>query len=143
MPIAILEKKGKLSQKEYSMLKEHSYKTAEILSVVTELGDIASWAANHHERLDGSGYPFHLNSSYLDIPSRIVTVADYFTALTEARPYRAPLSMAKALSILDDEAAGCFIDKDIVALLRQHQQVFYDIVMTVSAEKHAVRLRNR
>lgn len=128
VPITILEKTGPLSRKEYSMLKEHSYKTAEILSVVSELGDIAAWAANHHERLDGSGYPYHLNRIYLDIPSRIVAVADFFTALTELRPYRGPLSLPAALAIMDEAVASGSIDGEIVALLHRHHDAFENIV---------------
>jgi putative nucleotidyltransferase with HDIG domain len=128
VPISLLEKKSALSRKEYSMLKEHSYKTAEILSVVAELGEIAAWAANHHERLDGSGYPYHLNRIYLDIPSRIVAVADFFTALTEVRPYRGPLSIQDALDIMDKAVEDGSIDGEIVALLHQHKEAFYTIV---------------
>ncbi len=138
VPISILEKKGTLSRKEYSMVKEHSYKTAEILSVVAELGEIATWAANHHERLDGSGYPYHLNRVYLDMPSRIVAVADFFTALTEVRPYRGALSIVQALSIMDSAVETGAIDKDIVALLHQHPEAFFRIVDQAREARRAV-----
>lgn len=62
--------------------------TGEILSAFSELGEIINWAANHHEKLDGSGYPLHLNQDYLQLPDRIIAIADIFTALTEDRPYR-------------------------------------------------------
>lgn len=128
IPVHLLEKKCALLKKEYSTLKEHSYKTAEMLSVIEELGDIATWAANHHERLDGSGYPYHLSRIYLDIPSRIVAVADFFTALTEARPYRGPLSIHEALVIMDNAVEDGSIDGEIVALLHQHNDAFCRIV---------------
>jgi HD-GYP domain len=98
-------------------MKQHSYKTLVMLHPITELGDIVSWAANHHERLDGSGYPFRLGAASLDIPSRILAVADVFTAMTENRPYRQGMQSAEALTILREEVANYRLDRDIVALL--------------------------
>ncbi|MEX3018397.1 HD domain-containing phosphohydrolase [Kluyvera sp. STS39-E] len=116
-PLNILEKKGKLENDEYAMMKQHSYKTLVMLNPIPELGNILHWAANHHERLDGSGYPFRLGAASLDIPSRILAVADVFTAMTENRPYRQGMQSEKALTILREEAAKYRLDRDIVALL--------------------------
>lgn len=116
-PLDILEKHGKLESSEYATMKQHSYKTLVMLHPITELGDIVSWAANHHERLDGSGYPFRLGAASLDIPSRILAVADVFTAMTENRPYRQGMQSAEALTILREEVANYRLDRDIVALL--------------------------
>lgn len=98
-------------------MKQHSYKTLVMLHPITELGSIVDWAANHHERLDGSGYPFRLGAASLDIPSRILAVADVFTAMTENRPYRRGMDSDKAMSILREEAANYRLDWDIVTLL--------------------------
>lgn len=116
-PLAILEKHGKLEDHEYARMKQHSYKTLVMLHPITELGSIVDWAANHHERLDGSGYPFRLGAASLDIPSRILAVADVFTAMTENRPYRRGMDSDKAMSILREEAANYRLDWDIVTLL--------------------------
>lgn len=67
IPIHILEKKGRLTASEYSLMRIHSYKTDEMLSQIEPLRNIKHWAANHHERLDGSGYPgdwWHTNLIY-------------------------------------------------------------------------------
>lgn len=115
----ILEKKGQLEQSEFDRIKQHCVKTLELLTSVDELGDIARWAANHHERLDGSGYPLQLSASSLDIPSRIIAVADVFTALTEDRPYRAGMSAPDALMVILRDAKNNRLDKVIVAMLEQ------------------------
>lgn len=116
-PLSILEKNGKLESDEYAMMKQHSYKTLVMLNPIPELGNIVHWAANHHERLDGSGYPFRLAAASLDMPSRILAVADVFTAMTENRPYREGMQSDKALTILREEAAKNKLDLEIVTLL--------------------------
>ncbi|TQI77790.1 HD domain-containing protein [Serratia fonticola] len=117
IPLNILEKCGKLEPDEYAQMKHHSYKTRVMLNPIEELGDIVHWAANHHERLDGSGYPFRLDAASLDIPSRIIAVADVFTAMTENRPYRQGMPVSEALEILQQEALNYRLDQDIVSLL--------------------------
>jgi len=121
IPRDILEKQGQLEPSEYTLMKQHSYKTLELLTSVDALGEIAHWAANHHERLDGSGYPFRLCAASLDIPSRIVAVADVFTALTENRPYRHRMSGAEALTIMECDAVNNRLDKEIVAVLAKNR----------------------
>ncbi|PWW09171.1 HD domain-containing phosphohydrolase [Mangrovibacter plantisponsor] len=117
IPLSILEKHGRLEAVEYARMKLHSYKTLVMLEQFEELGRIVSWAANHHERLDGSGYPFGLVAAELDIPSRILAVADVFTATTENRPYRRGMDTEKAIAILMEESANGRLDRDIVGLL--------------------------
>ncbi len=127
-PLSILEKHGKLEFDEYAMMKQHSYKTLVMLHPIPELGEIISWAANHHERLDGSGYPFKLGAASLDIPSRILAVADVFTALTENRPYRQGMQSDKALMILHEEMANYRLDRDIVSLLDHNIDIVKPLV---------------
>lgn len=129
IPLNILEKQGKLEPDEYAQMKRHSYKTLEMLHPIEELGEIVPWAARHHERLDGSGYPFRLGAASLDIPSRIIAVADVFTAMTENRPYRQGMSSEKALIILEEEAANFRLDRDIVDLLSHNIAVIRPLVM--------------
>ncbi|MCS5880724.1 HD domain-containing protein [Klebsiella variicola subsp. variicola] len=66
IPLSILEKEGELNEDELNPVREHSYMTGEILSDYSELGDIINWASNHHEKLDGSGYPLHLEKRSSD-----------------------------------------------------------------------------
>ena len=65
--------------------------------------DIASLAQQHHEKLDGSGYPFHLAHEQLSMESRILTAADVFTALMESRPYRQDLTLAEIQRQLEQD----------------------------------------
>ncbi len=95
VPNTILDKPGPLSVKELSVMHQHPLLSQQILSRVHAFGEIAALAGQHHEKLDGSGYPFHLAASQLSVESRILIVADIFSALMESRPYRQELSPAE------------------------------------------------
>jgi putative nucleotidyltransferase with HDIG domain len=97
----ILDKPGKLTDAEFAAIKTHPVHTLRILERAPCFAELAELAANHHEKLDGSGYPRSLGAEDLDLPMRILAVADVYEALTADRPYRAPLSVEQALSIID------------------------------------------
>jgi HD-GYP domain-containing protein (c-di-GMP phosphodiesterase class II) len=88
VPNSILNKPAKLTKDEFAVMRQHTYHTFSIIHTIGGLRQIAEWAAFHHERLDGSGYPFHYESSRIGTGSRIMAVADIFTAVAEDRPYR-------------------------------------------------------
>ncbi|MGB9608590.1 MAG: HD-GYP domain-containing protein, partial [bacterium] len=88
IPVELLEKQDKLDEEEFQLMKAHAFYTYEILSDIKGFETIREWAALHHERLDGSGYPFHLKGEDLSLGARIMAVADVFSALREKRPYR-------------------------------------------------------
>ncbi len=115
---SLIEKPGRLDTTELSRMKTHSYLTFEILSQIHGMSDIASWAASHHERLDGSGYPFHKSGDQLPLGARILCVADVFTALTEDRPYREGMGTERAMAILDEQVATGKLDGQVVSVLR-------------------------
>ena len=100
VPNAILNKPDKLTPEEFAVMRQHTYFTYMILNTIGGIGQIAEWAAFHHERLDGSGYPFHLDAKRLNMGSRIMAVADVFTALAEDRPYRKSMEKNALMSIL-------------------------------------------
>jgi HD-GYP domain-containing protein (c-di-GMP phosphodiesterase class II) len=75
--------------------------------------DITEWASNHHEKLDGSGYPFGLGESRLDFNSRILACVDIYQALTEDRPYRAAMRHGDAMRIMSDMAARHLIEPSV------------------------------
>ena len=81
------------------------------------LKDIRHWAAYHHEKLSGNGYPFHFDEHGLDTGDQILAVADIFSVITEERPYRAGMPREKASAILKEEAQGGNISDDLVTLL--------------------------
>ena len=121
IPNYILDKPDKLTADEFAIMRQHSYYTYTILTTIGGIQSIAEWAAFHHEHLDGSGYPFHLDGKNLSINSRIMAVADIFTALAEQRPYRQSLlSRDKILSILKDQVTRNWLDANIVDLLEKN-----------------------
>lgn len=100
----ILEKRGPLSPAEREEVQRHPRYTWEILSPVAAFRGFARMAALHHEKLDGSGYPWGLPGDELEPAARILCVADIFEALTADRPYRAGMTPAAALDILNRES---------------------------------------
>ncbi len=114
---AILEKPGKLDADEWAAVQTHASHTAAILGRVPAMRDYAMIAAAHHERLDGKGYPLGLDAACLARESRIITVADYFDALTADRPYRAAMPVDQALAMMARDV-GTAIDSDCFAALQ-------------------------
>ena len=116
VPDTILEKKGKLDENEINVIRKHTYYTYMILCKVRGLEHIAEWAAFHHERQDGNGYPFHIKREDSSKLSRIMAVADVTTALTEDRPYRAGMSKEQTIEVLSTMANTGGIDTGIVGI---------------------------
>ena len=117
VPNAILCKPGKLTADEYAVIRQHSYFTHRILSRVRGFEQIAEWAASHHERLDGSGYPERLVRQDLDLGAKIVAVADVATAVAERRPYRGPGDETTVLAALRDMSARKTLESPLVETL--------------------------
>lgn len=121
VPRRILEKPARLNDHEFNVIKGHSYETYNILKSLAGFDKIAIWAAFHHERLDGKGYPFHMASGDLPPEARIVAVADIYTALREDRPYRKGLARNQIMRILKRMTANGAIDGDCVSILEKSQ----------------------
>jgi len=122
VPPEILEKPGKLSDEEWDIMRSHTYYTYAVLDEVQGLEKVKIWGALHHERLDGSGYPFHHDGEEMTLGSRILAVADVFTAISEDRPYRKGMDKKKILELLKKMAVDGAIDADIVDLLEQNYE---------------------
>ena len=116
VPNSILEKNGKLDEHEMNVIRKHTYYTYMVLCKVKGLEQIAAWAAHHHERQDGNGYPFHIEQKDSFKLSRIMAVADVITALTEDRPYRAGMSKEQTIEVLSTMAKTGGIDTGIVGI---------------------------
>ncbi|MBP2650929.1 MAG: 33-cGAMP-specific phosphodieSPTERase 1 [Firmicutes bacterium] len=127
VPNAILEKPGKLTAYEYSLIKQHPYYTHRILNQIEGFDIIAEWAAYHHETPDGQGYPFRLNHNNLRLGSRIVAVADVFVALTEHRPYRQGLSFRQVQKIMGDMVNNNKLDGELVNQLWLNKNLLTEI----------------
>lgn len=132
VPNDILEKDGKLSRDEYSIIKQHTYYTYTILKQSDFPEEIAETAAFHHEKLNGKGYPFHRSSIDLSQEARLMAVADIYTAISEDRPYRDGMGKDDIIRIMTDMAGRNEIDKDILGVLIDN---FDDIKNSVAVEQ--------
>ena len=116
----VLEKPGKLNEDEFNEIRAHSYYTYHLLGGIPQFHVIREWAAYHHERVDGKGYPFHVAGDNLSLGSRIMAVADIFCALTENRPYRKGMEREQVIHILDGMVGSGALDFRVVAVMKQN-----------------------
>ncbi len=116
IPDRILAKEGPLTDEEYAIVKEHSSIGGKILESVALPESAQRAVENHHERIDGSGYPKGLSGDEIDIASRIVSVADVFDALLSDRPYRKSWTIEEACSHMHSKAGSEF-DEEVVRIL--------------------------
>lgn len=115
VPNSILEKPGPLTKDEFMIVQKHTYYTKIALERIPSFENITLWAALHHEKLNGTGYPEKLHEDELSFESRLMTVVDIYQALTEDRPYREKGTHQEAMVILNEMVRDGFIDKQIVA----------------------------
>ncbi|MEL1133884.1 HD domain-containing phosphohydrolase [Desulfitobacterium sp. THU1] len=118
VPKRILDKPGPLDPHEVEVIRTHTYYTYHLLAGAGFPRHVIQWAAFHHERLDGQGYPFGISEEKLDTGARLMTIADMFTALTEDRPYREALSAEKALEIIG-RGVGTTVDPNLMERARR------------------------
>ncbi len=121
VPNSILDKPGRLTPEEFALVQQHARLSQQILGRIERFSAIAQIAGQHHEKLDGSGYPDRLTAAELSLDSRLLTVADIYGALTEVRPYRDALPLEKVFSILRSEVPGK-LDADCVQALERAVQ---------------------
>ncbi len=108
VPNQILDKRGKLDAREWTLVTRHPKTSGSILQRVGAFRELASLAAEHHERLDGSGYPFALTAKQISIESRVIALADCYSAMAEDRPYRPGLDAQDILAEIGGEAGTKF-----------------------------------
>lgn len=113
IPTAILEKPGKLTDEEFQVIKSHAGFTWEVLSSIKGFEEICKWASYHHEKLDGTGYPFGKQGAQLDFNSRLLACLDIYQAVREKRPYHPVRSHEDTMKILYEMAGNGVIDKGI------------------------------
>ena len=142
VPNEILEKPGKLTDEEFNKVKEHPYYTRLILMDVEGFEEIADWAGFHHEKLNGRGYPFHLDGGFLSLGSRIMTVADIFSAITEERPYRKPMSREQAMRVMWENVERGEICREIVKLLDENYDTVNEVRMKRSQRLQIHQLKS-
>jgi HD-GYP domain-containing protein (c-di-GMP phosphodiesterase class II) len=117
VPDELLEKRGRLSETEVILMRRHSFDTYGILKSIRGLEEVSMWASQHHERVDGSGYPYETRAGEISLEARIVAVADVFQALAQERPYRGPLEPQAILANLKQQAEEGKLDGRVVAMV--------------------------
>jgi HD-GYP domain-containing protein (c-di-GMP phosphodiesterase class II) len=118
VPAEILTRPGRLSDLEFTMVKTHTTVGGDILTKASLPWPIAQVALQHHERLNGSGYPFSLHNHDIILPARIIAVADVVEAITHHRPYRPALGIEAALAEIT-VGSGTLYDADVVSACLQ------------------------
>ncbi len=120
IPLKILEKPDKLTDREYSTMKKHVEYTKMILENKMDY-DIIEIAYRHHERLDGSGYPNKVPGKCLTLDQKILQVADVISALIAKRSYKEAWSIDKTIAILEDNVKNDKLDIDVVECFKQNR----------------------
>jgi HD-GYP domain-containing protein (c-di-GMP phosphodiesterase class II) len=122
IPAEILSKPRRLSQLEFSLIQTHPQSGADVIKNVDFPYPVARWVLEHHERINGSGYPNGLIGSQISLEAKILAVADVIEAISSHRPYRAKLGIQAALDELTGNAGMLYDEKVVEACLR----LFYE-----------------
>lgn len=122
VPNRILLKESRLTDAEFAVIRQHTYHTYAIVRNMGFSRNIVESAAFHHERLDGSGYPFHVDRDRIGLGPRILAIADVFNALTEARPYRTGMAADTTRHVLRDMASSGALDGQLVGMLESRYE---------------------
>lgn len=123
IPPEILNKKGRLTPKEYEKIKEHPTWGYKILNPVKAFSDIIPIVLYHHERCDGSGYPEGLKCGQIPLPARIVAVADVIEAMTAERPYKKSYPLEEVLDYLRKESGKLFSTEVVEAAVEMADRI--------------------
>jgi HD-GYP domain-containing protein (c-di-GMP phosphodiesterase class II) len=114
VPSEVLEKPGKLSDEEFEIIKTHIVYTRKILQEAEGMEDLTEWAANHHEKLNGRGYPLGKTAQELDFNSRLMACIDVYQAVSEERPYHPRRSHGETMPVLCSMADQGGLDPALV-----------------------------
>lgn len=120
VPDAILEKDSSLTIEESYIMRHHSYDTYCILSKIDGMEDVCKWASQHHEKLNGEGYPSSEKKQEIPRESRILAIADIFHALAQKRPYRNAWKIEKILEFINDQCLKGELDDQLVDLVNKN-----------------------
>ncbi|MCR5452452.1 MAG: HD domain-containing protein [Lachnospiraceae bacterium] len=122
IPEAILNKPSNLSLEEWEIMRTHPKLGVDLLKSLKTFDDISDWILYHHERIDGNGY-YKIKKEDIPLPSKIIAIADTYSAITMRRSYKAPRTHEDAITIIT-EVAGTQLDKELV-----------DYFLTIPSEK--------
>jgi putative nucleotidyltransferase with HDIG domain len=127
VPAEILSKPGKLTSLEFALIQQHSHDGHEILKEIDFPWPIAEFVLQHHERLDGSGYPHGLREDEILLESRILSVADVIEAMASHRPYRPGLGIEAALAEVESKRGNLFDSVVVDAVSRLFRENGYKL----------------
>lgn len=130
----ILYKPSKLSQKEFNAIKKHPKLGLKLLNREDEEEIIENIILLHHEKWDGTGYPFGLKGKFIPIEAQIIAVADFYDALTSKRPYKDKISHKVALQLLKEQSGRSF-NPDIVSIFELFEDKFNEILVSFYENK--------
>lgn len=133
IPDSIIKKPDRLTNEEYDVIKTHTIEGYKILQNQPVNDHIKNAALMHHERCDGSGYPFGLTGNRIDKFAKIVSIADVYDAMTAARVYRGPLCPFTVIDIFEKEGLQKYESEYILCFLK-------NVVLTYIGQR--VRLTN-
>jgi putative nucleotidyltransferase with HDIG domain len=131
IPLPILDKPGKLTDEEYTQVKEHPAIGAKIIEPIEAYADAIPMILQHHERFDGKGYPHSLSGEELSLGARILAVADVYDALISSRPYRQGWVEENVIQLIVDESGKQF-DPKVVDAFRSAVSWSIDGIMSES-----------
>ncbi len=131
IPDEILMYPGPLSKQQRTVMKQHTYHTYHLIKGIgPDAKGLAGWAAFHHERLNGTGYPFGLSAPDLELEARLMAVADITASLLETRPYREGMSQDKVRQILHNNVNAGHIDAELTDVAIAHLDEIIELVNT-------------
>jgi HD-GYP domain-containing protein (c-di-GMP phosphodiesterase class II) len=138
----ILLKPGKLTKEEFEVMKTHVLHGVEIVKDDIWLQDAEKVIQNHHEKVDGSGYPNGLKGDAIPIEAKIFAVADVFDALTSKRPYKEAFDIQKSFGIIKNDI-GIHFDENVVYKFEKiYEKIYYDILDLNSKELKDILYQN-
>jgi len=129
-PDELLDKPGKLTPDEYVHIQMHIFDTYAILKNIHGLEKVTELAVQHHERINGTGYPYHLDRSNISLNARIVAVADVFQALAQTRPYRGSMTKEQIMEILNRMVVDEKLDREVVRCVETHVEDCFAAAIT-------------
>ena len=118
IPDSVLNKPGKLTDEEFSLIKSHTSRGHDVLQTISLMPEIAIGAGLHHERPDGKGYPLGLKGDEIPLVAQIISVADCFDAMYSNRPYRSRMNFDKVVSIIKEVSGTQLSARVVDAFLR-------------------------
>lgn len=130
IPNHILNKEGPLNDDEYRLIKQHPYYSRIILQRIDGFQTIAKWIGQHHECMDGTGYPDRIKADRIVLGSRILQMADIFCALSEHRPYRETLDDTEILVHLQKMGDAHKLDVNLIKPVKNNIHFLRDLVST-------------